>query len=193
MKKLCGKGKGKRVTQWQNWSLLCFNWLWKRSDIQLILRETDWQFFYRWTVKTSVTQFPAAVSCKTMTLAKKEKTGQKKGISKRRDLRDCVISFFRLDRAFDYYSIKENVIMSYVLLKLISSYQNWALNSLGSSSNINEVIRVISCFFSEKSLHVQKSIKKPKKHKKHQKQTSDFHSDVFYTHKKHIKHKSIKR
>ena len=131
-----------------------------------------------------------------MTLAKKEETGQKKRISKRRDLRDCVISFFRLDRAFDYYSIKENVIMSYVLLKLISSYQNWALNSLGSSSNINEVIRVISCFFSEKSLHAQKSIKKPKKHKKHKKhkkQTNDFHSDVFYTHKKHIKHKSIKR
>ena len=44
-----------------------------------------------------------------------------------------------------------------------------------SSSNINKVIRVISCLFHKKILHAQKAQKR---------QTSDFYSDVFYTNKK---------
>ena len=76
--------------------------------------------------------------------------------------------------------------------KDLTHFTNFPANMflVGVSSNINEVIRVISCFFHENILHTQKSTKKPKKfkkHKKHKKQTSDFHSDVFYTHKKHKK------
>ena len=77
------------------------------------------------------------------------------------------------------------------------------------NSNINEVIKVISCLFHEKTLHARKSTNK------HKKEASDFHSDVFtciksikskqmiFTqmlrtkkhkmHKKHKKHKNVEQ
>ena len=77
------------------------------------------------------------------------------------------------------------------------------------NSNINEVIKVISCLFHEKTLHARKSTNK------HKKEASDFHSDVFtciksikskqmiFTqmlrtkkhkmYKKHKKHKNVKQ
>ena len=66
------------------------------------------------------------------------------------------------------------------------------------SSNINEVIRVISCFFS------RENFTRTKKHTKHRKQTSNLHSDIFiclkstkskqatYAHKRHKNHRKHK-
>ena len=68
-------------------------------------------------------------------------------------------------------------------------------------SNINEGIRAFLFLLRKDFTHTTstKNIKKhkkvqkgTKKHKKHKTQTNNFHSDVFYAHKKHKKHKKHK-
>ena len=53
------------------------------------------------------------------------------------------------------------------------------------NSNINEGIKAVLFFiFFTKRFHTHKKDKKHKKYKKHKTQINNFHSDVFYSHKK---------
>ena len=53
------------------------------------------------------------------------------------------------------------------------------------NSNIIEGIKAVYFIFYKKTSHAQKA-----QNTKHKTQINNFHSDVFYTHKKHKKHKT---